>query len=279
MIYGKSTDAVLIKKISLHIWTLRDEIECTINQQVHNGSSPDLNRISKEYIQTVIPKAEGTPDSVSGPQLVVDNNVNPPAAAPIAAAETTPAAPAGTSPTAEAQTATPATPPVAGPTTAAAAAPATDAVATIAIQVPTDPSESGNPLEITHIENTENGLQKIVQRIPLLPTNKIFHGSIILQEINMDRMCLFTNHLFLEGQSIVLEFLIPKRFIVSADVITCKRFNMCSHILGRLKLPYRMTVQFTYARPGERTLMREFLKSISSLNFKEHKSNKKNVST
>ena len=53
MIYGSSKDQVLVKKINLKVWSLRDEIESVIDQQVKGGADDsqklDLDDITKEY--------------------------------------------------------------------------------------------------------------------------------------------------------------------------------------------------------------------------------------
>ncbi|MEI8346070.1 MAG: hypothetical protein WCG27_01285, partial [Pseudomonadota bacterium] len=261
-----STDAVLIKKISLHLWTLRDEIEAAIIERSNTGQvATDVPELIADYgttpSPTISPQAAPSTPLATGPQLV-----------PTPPVETAPAA---------------ATPPV----DPAAPAPATPSVDPAAPAMDPDEMEmakaiaeakaaedaqkaAASMLSVAAVGPTDNQ-QKIVQKVPELSEENIHHGSTILQEIGMERMSLFTDHHFLEGQSIVIEFLIPKRFIVSASVVVCKRYNMKSRIIGEMRLPFRMSVQFTFTRPGERTLMREFLKSISSLNYKEKKSKTK----
>lgn len=52
MIYNNSSDTVLIKKISLKIWTLRDEIEARIQTKLEAGTAldeMDLMKIRGDY--------------------------------------------------------------------------------------------------------------------------------------------------------------------------------------------------------------------------------------
>src|SRR5690606_32544093 len=54
MIYHNSTDPVLIKKIPLRIWTLRDELEAVIQQRLESGeytaeNKPSLDDLIEEY--------------------------------------------------------------------------------------------------------------------------------------------------------------------------------------------------------------------------------------
>ena len=41
MIYGKSRDAILIKKITLHVWPLRQEVEQRIQERLEHGESKE----------------------------------------------------------------------------------------------------------------------------------------------------------------------------------------------------------------------------------------------
>ncbi|MFT6604696.1 MAG: hypothetical protein ACJARO_002220, partial [Bacteriovoracaceae bacterium] len=43
MILGSSKDPVLIKKIYLRIWTLRDEVEAVISERISSGETDSLS--------------------------------------------------------------------------------------------------------------------------------------------------------------------------------------------------------------------------------------------
>ncbi|MEE3078645.1 MAG: hypothetical protein VX341_04850, partial [Bdellovibrionota bacterium] len=92
--------------------------------------------------------------------------------------------------------------------------------------------------------------------------SSMYSGRAILSEIYMNEMYFFSNEQFLEGQSIVIDFLVPRRFLMNAVVRYCRTYNMKSRIISKNKHPYRVCVQFSYLKPGERTILRNFVESI-----------------
>ena len=60
----------------------------------------------------------------------------------------------------------------------------------------------------------------------------------------------------------LIQLLIPRPFIVSAQVISCKRFNLRTRIISENRLDYRIHAKFTFLAKGERTLLRDFLEAI-----------------
>ncbi|GAB4019398.1 MAG: hypothetical protein Fur0010_21330 [Bdellovibrio sp.] len=121
----------------------------------------------------------------------------------------------------------------------------------------------------------ENGVEIIQRSSDFLPSEKIFKGMSVLSELGMDHMYFFCNHKFIEGQSIVIEFQIPNRFVINAEVVYCRAFNIRSRIISSDRLPYRVAVKFSFLKPGERTLLREFVASIEP---KIEQASKKEVS-
>ncbi len=91
---------------------------------------------------------------------------------------------------------------------------------------------------------------------------KISYGFILLSDINMDSMLSFTKDKFLQGQSVTVEFLIPKNFMMTADVTYCHHYAMRSRIISSTKPDYRIQCKFAFSIPGERDNLRNFLKSI-----------------
>ena len=49
---------------------------------------------------------------------------------------------------------------------------------------------------------------------------------------------------------------------MNADIIACQPHNMKTRIIGKLKLPYRAAAKFTFLKENERSLLRQFLKTI-----------------
>ena len=92
--------------------------------------------------------------------------------------------------------------------------------------------------------------------------DKISYGFALLSDINMDNFLSFTKDMFLQGQSVVVEFLIPQHFMMTAEVNYCHHFAMRSRIISSTKSDYRLQCKFSYAIPGERENLRNFLKSV-----------------
>lgn len=107
-------------------------------------------------------------------------------------------------------------------------------------------------------------------------SDQISYGFAFLADMNMDQLLTFTKEKYLQGQSIVIEFLIPQGFKMSADVATCNHYAMRSRIISDTKPDYRVQCRFTFAISGERDSLRNFLKSIEPTIM--HERRKKKVS-
>ena len=105
--------------------------------------------------------------------------------------------------------------------------------------------------------------------------DKISYGFTLLSDINMEHVLSFTKDSFLQGQSVVVEFLIPKSFMMTADVTYCHHYAMRSRIISSTKPDYRLQCRFTFSIPGERDNLRTFLKSIEPTIQTEKKKSKK----
>ena len=121
------------------------------------------------------------------------------------------------------------------------------------------------------IQNTESKEQEeslpakkeiIIQRVPELPTEKKCIGRTFLSEIYMDKMLFFSDKLFTEGQSVVIQFDIPEKFILNAEVTYSQSYSLRNRIISKANLPYRICANFSFLKPGERTLLRNFLEKI-----------------
>lgn len=102
----------------------------------------------------------------------------------------------------------------------------------------------------------------IKQFIPNLPKEKLFSGNLLLSELYMEGMYFFCERQFTQGQSIVVDIQIPNRIILNGIVVYSRTFNMKSRIISNASLPYRTGVKFTFLKEGERTLLRNFIKSF-----------------
>ncbi len=237
MIHHSSSDPVLIKKISLKVWTLRDEVEARVKEKVEalqdqEGSEIDLSDLKDAY----------TKKNNASAEVIA---INP--AAPLDDSEdemkrAMEEAMGGGSAEAQSEEA---------PTEENAEA----AAETLGAQ-----DNNVTPLFATN--SNEGNLIDINVDMPPLAEEKIFKGKTVLAEIGMDRIFFFTNKLFTEGQSIVIKFEIPKTFIMNDDVHYCRQFNLKSRVISQNNFQYRVMAKFSFLKEGERALLRQFLKSV-----------------
>lgn len=111
-------------------------------------------------------------------------------------------------------------------------------------------------------DKRENSNVEVIQRHPDLSNDLIYKARLMLSEISMFSVYFFCESPLTIGQSIVIDFLVPNRFVLNAEITYCRPFNMKSRIISKNKLSYRIAAEFTFLRNGERTLLRNFLKSI-----------------
>lgn len=196
MIHGKSNDPVLIKRIPVKVWTLRDEVEEAVRLRYKEGEKPnieDLIEIYKDKGELPVVDDIGEDQSEPDPQALADAALN------------------------------------------------------------------GEDLDnVTPI----NEKKIIKQFIPNLPKEKLFSGNLLLSELYMEGMYFFCEREFTQGQSIVVDIQIPNRIILNGIVVYSRSFNMKSRIISSSSLPYRTGIKFTFLKEGERTILRNFIKSI-----------------
>ncbi|MFG1499437.1 hypothetical protein ABMA70_04450 [Halobacteriovorax sp. XZX-3] len=193
MIHGKSSDPVLIKRIKVNVWTLRDEVEAAVKLRYKNGEKPNID----DLIETYKDKGElPINDSIESEEAALDP------------------------------------------------------------QALADAAMSGD--NVTPIKETKI----IKQFIPDLPPEKVYVGNILLSELYMDGMYFFCERQFTQGQSIVVDIQIPNRIILNGVVVFSRSYNMKSRIISQTSMPFRTGIKFTFLKEGERTLLRNFIKSI-----------------
>ena len=111
-------------------------------------------------------------------------------------------------------------------------------------------------------EDTEGKVLEIYRARPRLGKNKFDDGVVALMDIDMKTISCFSQKNYLCGQVIVIEFLVPNHFFVTAEVLGCRNYNMRSRIISQAGLNFRLHAKWTYNLPGERTMLRRFLNSI-----------------
>jgi hypothetical protein len=245
MIYNKSGHPVEVKKISVRIWSVRDEIEAAIGRRI------------KEC------EAAGVPLFIDDIKRFYNLNMQEPLnqqsnVIPLRPENAQPEEAQAASPAAEA--APESTPEEAKPAETEAAAPTEGA----------PESQTFNQAEEILAEQNKQGLdtqkpnpileRPYTRQAPDL--EKITYGFALLSDINMETILSFTKDKFLHGQSVVVEFLIPQSFIMTAHVSYCSHYAIRSRIISSTRPDYRIQCRFDFSMPGERDTLRNFLKSI-----------------
>lgn len=213
MIHNSTSDPVLIKKISLKIWSLRDEIEARLNEKL--ASSPETE-INLEEFRTQFLKSDGSASNnvvelKSGDALDTDED---------------------------------------------------EMARAMRGEDTSTPEETIAPADTTPATVEDTNIINIIFTPPVVPAEKIYSGKTVLAEISMEKMFFFCNKAFTEGQSIVMQFSIPKMFVLNADVLYCRPYNMQSRIISKNKYDFRVLIKFTFLKDGERALLRQFIQSI-----------------
>jgi len=227
MIYNKSGHPVEVKKISIRLWSLRDEIEAALGRRMKECEAagvPLFIEDIKKFYNLI--HGEQTPDNVIALKKNTEDGM------------------------------------------ASLMEEISDEVK--AEDAETDESKVLNEAEEIVAEQTLQGLETkkpnpILERpyqrqAPDL--DKVSYGFILLSDINMEQMLSFTKDRFLQGQSVVVEFLIPQNFMMTADVTYCHHYARTSRIISSSKPDFRVQCRFSFSIPGERDNLRNFLKSI-----------------
>lgn len=242
MIYNKSGHPIEVKKISIRLWTLRDEIEAAIGRRMKECEAAgiplfidDIKRFYNLNLQTSLNEQSNvlqlhakTDEAESMANLMESISEE--------------AAPAPEVPTEH-----------------------IDGEA-----APTAESKTFNQAEQIMAEQNMQGLEtkkpnpileRPYQRQPP-DLDKISYGFTLLSDINMESILSFNKDKFLQGQSVVVEFLIPQTFMMTATVTYCHFYALRSRIISSTKPDYRLQCRFSFAILGERETLRNFLKSI-----------------
>lgn len=232
MIYNKSGHPVEVKKISIRLWSLRDEIEAAIGRRMKECEAAgvplfidDIKRFYNMNLETPLN------DQSNVLQLKKADNTESMANLMESLNEETPAEE-------KAQA--------------------------------TEESKTFSEAEGIIAEQNKQGLETKKPN-PILDRpyqrqapdlDKISYGFTLLADINMENILSFTKDKFLQGQSVVVEFLIPQSFMMTADVTYCHHYALRSRIISSTKPDYRLQCKFAFSIPGERDTLRNFLKSI-----------------
>ena len=92
--------------------------------------------------------------------------------------------------------------------------------------------------------------------------DKISQGYVLLSDIVMESILIFSDKTFTIGQNIIIEFMVTKPFKVTAELLVSKDIGRNSKIIKQIKYNHRLQSVFLFEFPGERSKLREFLQSI-----------------
>lgn len=239
IIFGHSKDPILIKKIPLKIWYLRHEIEAVLREKLNHedGKSENehINDLIEEYVNT--PASNVIPINPEAEVVEIGEGQGAMAAALADEGDIGDG----------------------GEDAAAAKAEGDNEDIGDGEDAMAAAIAEGSP----NAQNAdENDVTIIKQRRPSVPDELIIHGKTLLAEVDMETMRLFCDENFLIGNTVIVEFLVPNKFSISANVIHCREFSMKSRIISQAKLSYRAILKFAFLKEGERTLLRQFLNSV-----------------
>lgn len=251
-IYNRSSHPVEIKKISIRLWSLRDEIEAALVRRMKEceaaGIPLYIDDIKKFYNlnpsasfadQGNVLQLHQNTDGAKDEQAAEDEGMAEFMAALKEQEEAEKAREEGGS----------------EPTEVSATQESDGSTFQQADQIMTEQKEHG-------VANEKNPLldRPFVRQAPDL--DKISYGFTLLSDVNMDNILTFTKKNFLIGQSVVVDFLIPQPFMMSAEIMYCHYYGMRSRIISEHRPEYRAQCRFTYQLSHERDRLRNFLKSI-----------------
>ncbi len=250
MIYNKSGHPVEVKKISVRIWSVRDEIEAAIGRRIKECEAAGIPLFIDDIKRFYNLNMQEPLNQQSNVIPLRPENAQIEEVTPSPVVETAPEANQEEAKTAEAETK--AEPQAITPTEAA------------------PESQTFNQAEQILAEQNKQGLdtqkpnpileRPYTRQAPDL--EKITYGFALLSDINMETILSFTKDKFLHGQSVVVEFLIPQSFIMTAHVSYCSHYAIRSRIISTTRPDYRIQCRFDFSMPGERDVLRNFLKSI-----------------
>jgi hypothetical protein len=232
MIYGRLLEKVSIKKIPLRVWSLSSEISTTLEHY-------------KELLLESTSDPEATvamPYSAQKIQDFYENNFQR-ASAPVAER---PKLSLIKNETPDAQAPAEQTPAV--PLAMAEVPVTTD----VKVEVADGADPALLPIDLRRMLNRYIG------------ESEVYQAYAILYDINFDEISFFSEFTFIPGQEIVIELGIAKSFTLHAEVSLIKSFQGKSRLIQAWKPICRVRAKFLCRHPGDRTLLREFLRSVDT---------------
>jgi len=256
MIFNKSTHPVEVKKISIRLWSLRDEIEAALSRRMKeceaSGVPLYIDDI-KEFYHKLHAATQEQNDNVL--ELNSASSQKDPLEG---IADDMPQEEAAPEPEPEAEP-------------EAQEAGADESMNNLMETVGSEAKEVIEEQKLQGLDTTKPNpviARPFVRQPPDM--NKMAYGFTLLSDIHMEAMLCFTKENFLQGQSVVIEFLIPQNFMMTAEVIYCHNFARTSRVISSTKPDFRIQCKFNFSISGERSTLRNFLKSVEPT-IVEHK--------
>ena len=252
-VINKSNHPVEMKKISLSLWRLRDEIEAAVSERigVEGSSEVNIEDIKNFYVNLTDQEISTESQNNGDERQDVDSAGNP---IDSDAAEMM-AALAGD-----------------GEDDSDEAAneeesdgkdnedqPDAESNNEESDQKPENEESSQEDSEATE-KSTDEQTSTFTRPTP--SDEKITTGYLMLADINMESILTFTKGPFLQGQNIVIRFNIPKPFTCLATVTRCINIARNSKIISENKPTYRIHASFENKSGEEQEQLRAFLRSI-----------------
>lgn len=229
MIIGKSTHPVLVKRISVRLWSLRDEIEAALANRIEECEAAGVPVYIDDIKEFYLPKTEIINNVTELKPQVHEEEI--PVAPPVTIDEITPEVSADQ-----------------------LQAPTPENIDSIATQVLEEKKETSS-------QSQDEILKRPLERT--IPNQDcLSFGFSLLSDINMEGILLFSKNQYTYGQNVIIEFLIPHKFTVSGEISYCQNINKNSRIISSTKPEYRVRIKFLFQLPNERVNLRNFLKSI-----------------
>lgn len=274
-IINKSNHPVTIKRIKLKIWALRDEIEAAVSLKLKNaketGTEPDITDLQTFYgrgpnrhtnTENDSPLQDQNMDTAGNP---MDEDAAEMLAALQGDGEESEESSTEESSTEENSDEASEENIEATNDDSKASAEAVDddddeaaamAMAMLADQGITPEGEESQDGEKDLTQDT-SAFERVRPK-----KEKISDGFCLLSDLNMDYLLFFSKHNYLQGQTVVLEFQIPKKFILTCEILKSDDIVRTSKIISQTKPGFRVQSILTFNQPGERSTLREFLQSI-----------------
>ncbi|MEX1098987.1 MAG: hypothetical protein WEB87_01090 [Bacteriovoracaceae bacterium] len=236
---NKSNHPVNIKKINIRVWTLRDEIEACIQKRIEEQGveNVDIEDIKNFYSNL---RAKNNLEEDELDDNVADMNVQPGIADTSELEESEDQDDPETKAQEEDQ----------GEEQAKARE--------MADEVLSDSNSDGDGSgDDKNSDAPPAGFKRVKP-----PKEKMVYGFAFLSEVHMDQILFFGKRPYTTGQSIIVEFLIPNKFSLSAEVVHSLHIDRRSKIISETKPSHRVQSNLTFLFDGERGSLRDFLKSV-----------------